>query len=363
MIKIVRAPVAPPLTLRSFTHGRPEQYTVSITNRTCTCADFDPAKLCKHLDAVGVYPVKKWRQSKDPSFSQALSGLVKCLRLRNLPDALYWLLYLDRFTYLEKGSRFRVARRLLIGSAEDGMSISVMERVARNFTDLCKDDTHVIMLAAEVVRICSVPNWWQDAGGQDYIHAGLLGNRRYHLQHQLHDLNIVEKIEYLRAAIDSHDRPAAMTAFEALVAHDGLTKVGLANIIRDLAIDIGCMPAERLINVHLSAKSALSHDANFIGQAVWWLAGGVSEVVDTIEVVMSSVVKGHLNVAAHRLEDPMIIPGWCCDGVHCGGTDRRFAGMWSDMWAVCAAYNHYGYIDPESKWLRSFYSMEDLPIV
>jgi hypothetical protein len=42
--------------------------------------------------------------------------------------------------------------------------------------------------------------------------------------------------------------------------------------------------------------------------------------------------------------------------------DRKFAGMWNDMNAVCMAFNHYGRVDPNDKWLRKFYVMDGLDI-
>ena len=112
-----------------------------------------------------------------PTFSQALSGLVKSLRIRRVRDAIYWLLYLDGFGN-EKKERYRMARRLLIGSAEDGLSIDVMEKVLENFSHLTKDETSVLELAAEAIRICKIPNWWHPAtGGPDYIYTGMVGER------------------------------------------------------------------------------------------------------------------------------------------------------------------------------------------
>ena len=71
---------------------------------------------------------------------------------------MYWLLYLD--TFKESRYRFRTARRLLLGSAEDGHSIAVMEKVVDNFRLISKPQTELHYLVAEAVRICKVPNWW-----------------------------------------------------------------------------------------------------------------------------------------------------------------------------------------------------------
>ena len=103
-------------------------HTISLARRTCDCSEFKRTCVnCKHLNALGVYPLKAFTARTHPTFSQALSALVKSLRIRRVDDAVYWLLYLH--TFKEPQHRFRTARRLLISSAEDGHSIAVMEQV------------------------------------------------------------------------------------------------------------------------------------------------------------------------------------------------------------------------------------------
>ena len=76
-----------------------------------------------------------------------------------MEDAVYWLMYLDSLPAREKlskkAARFRLARRILIGSAEDGHSIAVMESVATNFQFLCRLDSPLVYLAAEIVGFAS----------------------------------------------------------------------------------------------------------------------------------------------------------------------------------------------------------------
>jgi hypothetical protein len=134
-----------------------------------------PRRPCKHLNALGVFSESRpFVPKTHPTFSQALSALVKSIRLRRVEDALYWLVYLD--TFKDKASRFRTARRILIGSAEDGHSVAVMEKVADQFSALARLETDVVHLAAEMVRISKIPNWWHpDSGGPDYIYQGMLG--------------------------------------------------------------------------------------------------------------------------------------------------------------------------------------------
>jgi hypothetical protein len=145
----------PLLRLKSF-RETDLVYTVDRTGRSCTCSQFLSDGHCKHLDELGVYVRRDFINRPRPTFSQGLSGMVKSIRLRRAEDAVYWLLYLDEFPESEKlgknAARFRIARRILIRSAEDGHSISVMEHVASNFNLLCRLDTPLEYLAAEIIR-------------------------------------------------------------------------------------------------------------------------------------------------------------------------------------------------------------------
>jgi hypothetical protein len=57
--------------------------------------------------------------------------------------------------------------------------------------------------------------------------------------------------------------------------------------------------AERLTQVHLRARSALSSDNNFLCQAAWMLAGGNSPVADVLSPVTSAEVSGLVEKAEH----------------------------------------------------------------
>jgi hypothetical protein len=119
------------IRLKSF--GGDQWYNIDLDSRTCTCAKFLTVnEICEHLNAVGIYSrSRSFFARSHPTFSQALSGMVKSIRLRRFEDAIYWLVDLD--TFKEPKHRFRTARRILIGSAEDGHSITVMERAVESF--------------------------------------------------------------------------------------------------------------------------------------------------------------------------------------------------------------------------------------
>jgi hypothetical protein len=94
----------------------------------------------------------------------------------------HWLIYLDSFQ--EKQYRFWTARRLLIGSAEDGHSNRVMEETTSSFRTINKPAAGLLYLIEEALRICRLPNWWHpDSGGPDYIYHSMVGQwKRWYKQ-------------------------------------------------------------------------------------------------------------------------------------------------------------------------------------
>ena len=85
------------IRLKSFTGD--QWYSVSLDRRTCNCPQFAvTCQPCKHLNALGIYnKPRPFIARTHPTFSQALSGMVKSIRLRRVEDAVYWLVYLDTF--------------------------------------------------------------------------------------------------------------------------------------------------------------------------------------------------------------------------------------------------------------------------
>lgn len=347
------------ICLESFTtSGR--FYEVDKDAVTCTCPAFDANGHCKHLEAVGVYKQHRATLSARPNYSQALSALVKSIRLRDINEGAYWLTYCWGFKYKLSGSQFRTVRRLLIGSAEDGHSIAVMETLAGNFPSLLSKQTDFERVMAELVRICKVPNWWHpETGGHDYIYSGMLATRKILYTTNKHSLE--DCLHGLELSINKQDK--VMALHWVLVAHETMKNAGLtlAHKLHALALHRNCTPAQRLMqNVYLPHSNALSADSNFTCQAAWLLAGGTSPVIDQIEVV----TRGEVRRLIERVNDtpPHPPPEWCCDGVHCAGNDIRYAGMWDRMWAVCNQFSHYGRVNPD-EWLEDkFYSLDGLRV-
>lgn len=346
-------------TLRLKSFRGDEWYTISIEDKTCNCPDANP-RGCEHLSALGIHRLKPFTPTTHPTFSQALSGLVKSIRIRKVDDGIYWLLYLDSFK--EPQYRFRTARRLLIGSAEDGHSIPVMEKVADGFWKMSKPQCELIKLVAEIIRICKLPNWWHpDSGGPNYIYSSLVGQRAWLYKRWDRKLTTLQR--EIQNAIEEKNRAMAIggvMAFADLEETFGATKQ--AEFLLQQAEDMGHDLAARLCRVHLSAKSALSGDNNFLCQAVWMMAGGVSPIAESIESVTAEECHELLERAKKRWQNPQPIPRWCCDGIHSAGDDPRFTGMLPEMWTVCRAFQHYGRLDPNDVWLPDFQSYEGLVI-
>jgi hypothetical protein len=268
------------------------------------------------------------------------------------------LLYLNSFKELEH--RFRTARRILIGSSEDGHSIAVMELVMNSFKKISKAEATIEELAAEIVRICKVPSWWHPStGGHDYIYFGMLAQRK--LAYLSETITPESMLRLIEKGIQEKDKATALAGAMGLSE----TRMGgskKAELVLALAKKNRHDLAERLAEVHLRARSALSSDNNFICQAVWMLAGGSSPVADALYPVTSVEVSELIERAKARWKDPQPIPGWCCDGVHSAGNDVRFMGAWEHMNAVCRAFLHYGRLNPEDEWLPEFLSYAGLSV-
>lgn len=303
--------------------------------------------------------MRKATLSAEPSYSQALSALVKSIRLRDINEGTYWLHYCWQFREKLPGSQLKTVLRLLIGSAEDGHSIAVMEKVAENFPMLLGKRVEFERVMAEFLRICKVQNWWNPAtGGHDYIRTGLLAWRqtfydkqRYSLQHCLNSME---------QSIHAEDKVSAL--FWLMKAEESGEVVGIHIAQRLLAIATrqNYTPALRLMqNIYLQHAKPLSDDGNFTGQATWLLAGGISPVINQLE----NVTQGEVRRLIERVNDtqPYPPPEWCCDGVHCEGNDIRYAGMWDRMYAVCNQFNRFQRLLPSDEWLEDeLYSMDGL---
>jgi len=263
------------ITLKAFNENR--WFKISLDKKECDCSAFKIAgKRCEHLNALGIYPLRPFQARTHPTFSQALSGLVKSIRIRRVESAVYWLIYLD--TFRDSQHRFRTARRLLIGSAEDGHSIAVMEKVLESFRHNSRLRTELPYLVTETVRICKLPNWWHPStGGPHYIYSGMVGQRQ--LAYFSGERTQESMAKLIEQGIEERNKATALAGVMCLSeARIGGTKQ--AELILRLAKRYEHPLAGRLAEVHLRARSALANDNNFLCQAVWMMAGGVSPIAE-----------------------------------------------------------------------------------
>lgn len=348
------------LRLKSFSGE--QWHNICLPQRSCDCEDFRVEGRCDHLNALGIYPIKPYSAKTHPTFSQALSGLVKSLRIRRVEEAVYWLCYLDSFK--EKQYRFRAARRLLIGSAEDGHSVPVMEESSSRFRRNSCPETGLPHLIEDAIRICKLPNWWQpETGGPDYIYQSLIGERRWLYKNWDHRRETLER--EIAAAVNFQEKADAIGAVMAYCSLQRNERVGAtkqAEHLLHLAEERNHDLAVRLCRVHLSQRSALSGDNNFLCQAAWMLAGGVSPIAERIAPVSTEECFELLERAKESWWNPHPIPRWCTDGIHSAGDDPRFAGLLPQMMAVCRAFQHYGRVNPDDVWLPQFQCLDGLTI-
>jgi hypothetical protein len=348
------------ILLRSF--SRPDiAYEVDKSQGRCSCPAYASDCWCKHLEQVGSYKPRNVTLSSRPSYSQALSGVVKGIRMRNLFEAAYWLNYCWSFNNRLSGSQFRTVRRLLIGAAEDGHSIAVMERVSDAFMPLLAKDAQLVDVFAQLIRICKIPNWWQpETGGHQYIYAGMLAQRRMLYDHDVR--STAQCLDGLERAINDADQVAAL--FWTLKAHESGTKAGLplAEKLLQMGMSHCHDPAIRLMkNVYLRHAKSLTADSNFTCQAAWLLAGGTSPAINQIEPVL--LAEGQRLLEEVLAAPVHAIPGYMCDGIHCAGNDVRYAGMWDRMYAVCQQFKHYQRVDPDDVWQEEvFYSLDGIKL-
>jgi hypothetical protein len=217
-----------------------------------------------------------------------------------------------------------------------------------------------LYLAAEALRICKVPNWWHPAsGGPDYIYSGMVGERELLHFPDMH--NVENMTRLIEQGVEQQKKTTALAGVMGL-SHARLGGTAQAELILGLAKKHLHPTAERLVQVHLRARSALSGDINFLCQAAWMMAGGVSPVTETIEPVLIGEVFDLLDRARVRWKAPQPIPGWCTDGVHSAGVDVRFMGTWDHMHTVCKAFEHYGRVDPDDKWQPEFQCYDGLEV-
>jgi hypothetical protein len=304
------------------------------------------------VEQLGFFP-------EDPglaSVSQAaaMSALVKMVRLRRTDDAVYWFLY---FASRWPEQRFRLSRRVLIIAAEDNLCVPVQVHASDWFARslYSKDVKSWAQGGASIVHlICATDNWWKDDAGSHYILSWRRAERI-----------VRDESESGRRALAEAPLDVVADGKLALVKHFAKNSAGVwfphankveyARWLVNEAMLRGDLPARLSASIHSRWSKFLSFDDNYLGQALYRLVFGPMGY-ELFPRIRPESVYDSVQMARARLLKPEFPPAWTQDGIHTGGSDRRFAGVLSSMVACCNAYRHFGRLDPADQhegWMYS----------
>ncbi|HEY9869133.1 MAG TPA: hypothetical protein V6D08_08200 [Candidatus Obscuribacterales bacterium] len=150
------------------------------------------------------------------------------------------------------------------------------------------------------------------------------------------------------------DLPLSLVSFTALYSRGRINPTKMAAILSEIGTQSRSVQAKRLVRVYASNVRALGADGNISAQAVY--ASLVGQFGDqAVPEPTSGDVRRLLQKAKETLASNPRIPDWALDGKHTGRfRDGRFAGTCQMMAACCRAYEHYGRLSVEDRWLPSF---------
>lgn len=290
--------------------------------------------------------------------AQAMSALVKMVRLRRTEDAIYW--YNHLCVHFHNDS-FRLHRRLLILSAEDCIEVPVQSMVYDWYKKaLSKKYDKTDFLASYLIAvICSTENWWQQDNGNSYILHWRLAEKRFRSTEHSPTANPLEAFELMQDAILDGNSLEACYQHMRFINLKG-NRIEEAKWLRDTAVSLFNLSARMVAQVHLTHGRMLSFDDNWLGQAVYRLSGrslgGKGFTEPSNEYVIHLIQKS----IQEATEAPRTPPPWTQDGIHCSGKDTRFAGLLSSMVGCCNMYHRHGVLDPNHPWDDTSRSTEAL---
>lgn len=297
------------------------------------------------------------------SIAQAMSALVKSVRLRHTEDAVYWYLHV---AYSFPGDYFRLYRRMFIIGAEDCIDAATQRQMYEwyKMAIISKDRTLVNKLAVHlIIKICSKEDWWQAPSGQKYI----LGWRLTEKAAKKADL--VEKAYFSSeecineiVTIATSTSPRGVRTEKAMELHfhgcaNGMNRKKYAQALVTAATTSKNLQARMTAQGHLSyAKELGNMDENWLGQALWRLLGWELSAKEIQAAPDTNALFGKQLQEVYQAS--RIPPAWTQDGIHCSGKDRRFAGLLSSMVACCNVFNEHQSLDPGMEFKDNHYSSE-----
>jgi hypothetical protein len=277
----------------------------------------------------------------EPDPTEALSALVKSIRLRRAEDAVTWFWYLWRIPQY----RARAQRRVLIAAAEDNLSVGVIRRVAEWYGTI--ERVKFEHSVREILRICATPNWWAQDDGHAYIDRWAAAEAEVHA---LEGKSENDLLAAMAAGATRMDVSAALAEFSALYARSRIPLYRLADVLGEVARRSQSIQANRLASVFGANLRHIGVDGNLPGQVLYAALVGRFGWQGTPEP-SSDDVRHHIIVARGRLAGQLEVPAWALDGIHTGRLrDRRFAGTVEMMAACCRAFRRFGRLSVDDRW-------------
>jgi len=333
-------------------HSDPDvYYEVDTVNKTCTCPAFTKSKSkkpCKHMASLTGMLADG---PKRPTYSPAVSALIKAVRMRNAEDTAIWYHYLCTFPE----ATYKLQRRVVLIAAEDNFCIDRMEKV-RVWWDSYRDSK--IKALGNMLAICRTHNWWSLPIGQYYFlnyHKAEKAMKDKELMAAFHEISTLELEKLLLEALEDDEAYLATLYSEVLWARprkskntmDGWDMFEFLKRLRPLAEAKDSKNAIRLIDLMEFYGKVIWGDSNYWGQVLYQIMFNF-EVADG--QIKGHEVKDYVELAREYWKDPKPIPSHYLDGIHTGGSDPRFAGTIRSMAGCCRAYREYGRLIPEDPW-------------
>lgn len=252
-----------------------------------------------------------------------------------------------------KSNQHRAQRRLLISAAEDCLSIPVMQDISAWYNGSSRFDLHSAI--RHVLSISQTPNWYATEAGRRCILHWREAELRENPYLQKPPDCLLWSIE---TAVRQKSVLRAIHAFNAYYHNQTSNRWKLAQLLTRLSLQSDNLVALALAEVFEDNVRHIWNDANFSGQTLYALIlGHIGEALDPLvsdEAVIQSIVQAEV-----LLSRDLTVPDWALDGIHCSGSDSRYAGTVKQMYAMCRAYQHYGRLDPADEFLPEFYEMEE----
>jgi hypothetical protein len=286
-----------------------------------------------------------------PNTGLYVSALIKSIRLRRTEDAINWLRRVWAFPSL----RYRITRRILISSGEDGLSPELIEAVAAWYNGPKRYS--ISHAAREVCRICGTPSWWAIPTGHQMIFSW---KRAEAISEQVQTNSLDATLVLLDFAIAKANLLSGLGVFTRASLLPDFSNVRIAGAFGPWVEQLNDERVTKLFDSWRGVAPELGRDTNICGLLVFLLLGGQLPKVSVPDIKDPGVqlTANSVSAAANQPQ----APAWANDGIHTradGPVDRRFAGVLSNFVAMCHAYDFYGRLDPRDPWLPEFYSCDE----